>query len=520
MSAVPVPRPARCTTLLIGALGGEGGGVLTDWIVAAARAADLPVQATSIPGVAQRTGATTYYVELYPVPRHALDGLVPVMCLSPTPGDVDVFLCSELMEAARALAAGWITADTTVIASTHRVYATIEKMAQGDGRFDSARGQDALRRVARRALLVDLQAECARTGAAMSAVMLGALLGSAALPLRLEDAQAAVRASGRSVDASLRGLAAGFECTSVPAADGRAGVAATRGEDAAASAGPRGREPLTARRAAELGEARCRDYQDAAYAALYRERLARVCSRWPGDDAIARETARHLALLMCYEDVARVADLKSRPERIDRIRAEARAAAGEPVHVIEFFKPGWDEVADLLPARPAAWLRRRAARRGEPAVFRDGLQLRTTTATGWLRLRLMASLRAVRRRSSRFAAEQALIERWLAAVLQADDAGVAHEVARLARLVKGYADTHRRGRDNFVRILQTLVEPRAVAADALAAAIRDAHAQALSDPDSLRLDTALARHGIAPRPPRESVIRFVPRTATPTRRPG
>ncbi|RZI63743.1 MAG: indolepyruvate oxidoreductase, partial [Variovorax sp.] len=48
-------------TLLIGALGGEGGGVLTEWLVDIARHAGYAAQATSIPGVAQRTGATTYY---------------------------------------------------------------------------------------------------------------------------------------------------------------------------------------------------------------------------------------------------------------------------------------------------------------------------------------------------------------------------------------------------------------------------------------------------------------------------
>ena len=50
----------RPLTILIAALGGEGGGVLTDWIVAAAASQNFPVQSTSIPGVAQRTGATTY----------------------------------------------------------------------------------------------------------------------------------------------------------------------------------------------------------------------------------------------------------------------------------------------------------------------------------------------------------------------------------------------------------------------------------------------------------------------------
>jgi len=53
-------------TILIAALGGEGGGVLAEWLVETALQAGYPAQSTSIPGVAQRTGATTYYVEIYP----------------------------------------------------------------------------------------------------------------------------------------------------------------------------------------------------------------------------------------------------------------------------------------------------------------------------------------------------------------------------------------------------------------------------------------------------------------------
>ena len=55
--------------ILIHALGGEGGGVLMNWIVSAATAAGRKVQATSVPGVAQRTGSTTYYIEIAP-PGH------------------------------------------------------------------------------------------------------------------------------------------------------------------------------------------------------------------------------------------------------------------------------------------------------------------------------------------------------------------------------------------------------------------------------------------------------------------
>ena len=91
----------RPITLLIAALGGEGGGVLTDWIVTAAEAAGFPVQSTSIPGVAQRTGATTYYIEIFPVPARELGGKRPVLALTPGVGDIDVAVASELLEAGR-----------------------------------------------------------------------------------------------------------------------------------------------------------------------------------------------------------------------------------------------------------------------------------------------------------------------------------------------------------------------------------------------------------------------------------
>ena len=127
----PAERPL---TLLIAALGGEGGGVLADWIHVAAGAEGYPVQGTSIPGVAQRTGATTSYLESYPVAAASLGGRRPVMTLAPAPGYVDVMIASELLEAARAMQNGFVTPDrTTLIASSHRAFAVIEKSKPGTG---------------------------------------------------------------------------------------------------------------------------------------------------------------------------------------------------------------------------------------------------------------------------------------------------------------------------------------------------------------------------------------------------
>src|SRR6266446_2266124 len=202
---------ARPISVLIAALGGEGGGVLTDWIIAAAARCDLPVQSTSIPGVAQRTGATTYYIEIYPTPWRELGGKRPVLALSPGIGDIDMVVASEFLEAGCAIAGGFVTPERTlVIASTHRSHAIAEKMAMGDGRFDTARLTGAVDKNARSHVLFDMDAAATAARAMINSVMLGAIAASGRLPMPAEAFEAAIRA-GKSADANLRGFRAGFE---------------------------------------------------------------------------------------------------------------------------------------------------------------------------------------------------------------------------------------------------------------------------------------------------------------------
>jgi indolepyruvate ferredoxin oxidoreductase, beta subunit len=214
---------ARPVSLLIGALGGEGGGVLTDWIVAAALQSDLPVQSTSIPGVAQRTGATTYYIEVFPQTSRELGGRRPVLALSPGVGDVDMVVASEFLEAGRAVAGGFVTPDKTfVIASTHRFHAMAEKTAMGDGRFDAAKLMGAVERNAKAHVLFDMGAVAAAARAMINSVMLGAIAASGRLPIPAEAFEAAIRA-GKSADANLRGFKAGFEAAQAAGLPGSAG---------------------------------------------------------------------------------------------------------------------------------------------------------------------------------------------------------------------------------------------------------------------------------------------------------
>ena len=126
------------------------------------------------------------------------------------PGDVEIVLASELMEAARAVERGFVTPDRTLlIASTHRVFAMTEKIALGDGRADAASLLSACRDAAHRLVAFDMAALAEATGSALSAVLFGALAGSGALPFPRTAFEAAIRRGGVGVASSLSGVRGG-----------------------------------------------------------------------------------------------------------------------------------------------------------------------------------------------------------------------------------------------------------------------------------------------------------------------
>lgn len=454
---------ARVISVAVLAMGGEGGGVLADWLVGMAEAGGYVAQSTSVPGVAQRTGATIYYVEMFPD-----TGRAPVLALSPVPGDVDVVVASELMEAARAVQRGLVTPERTVlVASTHRVYSMTERTAMADGRADAGALLETCRGAAKRLVAADMRALAEGAGSVISASLFGALAGSGALPFPREAFEGAIRAGGVGVERSLAAFAAGFAA----AGEARAVAAA-----AAVS-------PVAAEIVAE-GVRRLTDYQDAAYADLYRRRLAGLGGE------VLEEVARHLALWMSFEDPIRVAQLKIRASRFERVRAEVRAAPGQIVRIREWMHPRVEEVAETLPG----WLGRAAlwgpVRGALGRATRRGRRVETTAVGGFLLLAAVAGLRRWRRGTARFRREDAAIEAWLE-VVRRSPLGV--EVARLQGLVKGYSDTHARGWGNFHRIMAVVpgLEGRADGG-AVLAGLREA---ALADDTGAKLGAALAEVG-------------------------
>lgn len=456
----------RPLSVAILALGGQGGGVLTKWLVDIAERNGYLAQSTYVAGVAQRTGATVYCVEVFPAARAAELGKKPVFTPYPVPGDVDVVVAGEMAETGRAIQKGFVTPNiTTLIASSHRVYSVVEKSALGDGIVDQGPVRELAAKAAKKFVCFDMQAAAENCDSVVSAVLLGAIAGTGALPFGRDTFEATIRAVGRAVDSNLLGFAAGYEQASrgesMAAVDGTAMMPPATPEGANGHA-------LQARIAAQFppvvgnvalhGALRALDYQDSAYAGSYLDRLASVLAldKDNGGDsqryALTAEVARQLALQMCYEDTLRVADLKTRAERMDRVRDQIGAEAAQPADVIEYFHPRYEEMCDTLPAALGARLHASTRmRRLMSPLFASGRNLATTKITGFTLLYALARIQRWRRGTYRFRVQEQLIDDWLRRIAGAlsESYDYALAVAECIEIVKGYGDTYERGLSRY-----------------------------------------------------------------------
>ena len=460
------------TSILIAALGGEGGGVLTDWLGDAARKAGYRVQCTSIPGVAQRTGATTYYIEL------ADSKSTNPLALTPMPGMVDLMIASELMESARAMQSGYVTPNrTTLITSSHRVYATSEKSMMGDGRFDRDRLREAVLKMAQKAVLFDMDKLVQESKSGISSVMLGAVAASGVLKISREIYEEIIKESGIAVQANLKGFALGYELTNKLNAPDYPQESPTVRPMLKSSKSVqqlldvmKSKFPNETHFYVEQGILRLVDYQNLNYAKQYVERLEPILELDKKVGGIHQgykllcETARHLALRMSFEDLARVADLKSRKTRFARIRKDLDAKDHEPLVVTEYLKPGLEEFCGFMPAVIAGPILKWAERNEKLNSFNVGIYLKTSRLHGFLLLWLVAKMSVFRKSGHRFKMEQENINRWLHIIDSAAQISYSFglQVVECASMIKGYSGTYRKGLKDFNRIIQEIIEPAIV----------------------------------------------------------
>jgi indolepyruvate ferredoxin oxidoreductase beta subunit len=524
--ATRTPGDGGVIKLAVLAVGGQGGGVLSDWIVDVAERNGYLAQSTSVAGVAQRTGATIYYVEMCPDA-----GRMPIFALSPSQGDVDILIAAELMEAGRAIMRGFVTPEkTTLIASSHRIAAVSEKIEPGDGRASSAKVRETAELASKRFVAFDMEKVAVDAGSMISASLFGALAGSGALPFPRETYEQTIATSGRGVKQSLAAFAGGYEGAQGRAVQVAKPVVAGGPEDKAAAHGPLSsatatasqtpaagsgsavagpgrlvegwrhlvarvdRLPEAVRDMAHRGLRKVVDYQDEAYGREYLDRLERAVERDSASHgfALSIAAAKHLANALCYDDMIRVADLKTRSTRGQRVRREVGVKDDAILQTTEYFHPRVEEFCGTLPARLGRYIEDRP----KLAAFIDrrinrGRRIRTDSFSGFAMLWVVGGMRRWRRRLLRHRVEQAHLDRWydLALGTVAVDYALAVEILNCRRLIKGYSDTHVRSHSKFDRVLSALpmLKGRPDAADWL----RRLREAALKDEKGDMLDGAL-----------------------------
>lgn len=440
--------------VLIGTVGGQGGGVLSDWLIHGLLNAGWDAMSVGLLGMSQRGGTVTYYCEASPEKKPGR-----VNSVFAVPGDVNMIIGQELLELGRFLSMGYAAPDCIIVGNTRRTLATLEKMPAENGIYDSSVIISAAKQLSPdHHYLCDAQEVVASAGLSelsSNALLLGMAVGSPTLQLTAPPFFDAIRSSRVNVEANLKAFEMGFALA-------KAGNSSTVADEAQQS----GKQPdpvvllaedrqwherierHLAGSAAELvtllreATSFLADYQDEDYAAEYLKRVEQI-NRLPGMRPAAVEAfARQAALWMGYEDIPRVAQLKVAPQRLSGLHAEHSRSGTDTVKVTEFLCPDLEQVRGLLPTRWTYLLDRHFGG-GQDKAW--AMRIDTTSVRGYWMLKLLSGLRRWRRHSSRYQEEMQALERWTGYIRswQARSPELGQLVAEAGRVVKGYGRVRR-----------------------------------------------------------------------------
>ena len=475
--------------VLIPAVGGQGGGVLTEWVVQAFFLEDFDAQGISLPGLSQRGGSTVYYLEAHPKPESEDKSII--FAQFPVPGEVDIILAQEFLELGRALELGYGSDKTTIVTSTHRIYSTLEKMPIGSGIYSD----ENLRKLAAgfSSKFIEINAlELSKANGmdelAVNAILLGALSASGAVPIDKRSFIRSIEMVGVAVNASLKAFEVGWEYAQMNYDPNIALSSkwssfieerANKLEDKekkdymARVSNIESEYPENLKEILAESVYRLIDYQDIDYADQYLSEVNSIKiidAETKGTSYILTELfAKNLALLMSYEDGIRVAELKIKSDRFKRIREEMRVKDDQVFHVVDYLKPDAEEIYGLLPNILVApvlsftqsrlfkkiWWRKKPLTMGQTPV--------TNSFSGYMRLWMLTKIKFLRPYSFRYKKEYKLIKSYTEAINKyaSYDYKVACLVAKSAQMVKGYGKVRRRTMDAFYRFVDNIISPLA-----------------------------------------------------------
>lgn len=449
------------------AVGGDGGSVLSNWIVKTAEDNGYWAQSTSIAGVAQRTGATVYYMELMPKKALEKDGVLqtPVLAQMPAPFDIDIVMATEIMEAGRALYRDFVSDKTTLIFSTNRNLAIKEKETPGDGILDGRGIVELAQKHAKKTLYGNLKAIAQKNKSVISASMFGALAASRVLPFTKEQFTATIAKTKIAVEASTRTFNDTYdyitdfikqpkpyeptikptELTEMPVRDENTYVNSFIQQIKIDF-------PEVLHDIVYAGTLHLMDWQNGSWAQEYLDKLKPFVDKDSGEYRLSYQIARYLAIGMAYDDLIFVADQKTRTERFKEVYDQIEANEDDIVHTLDYLHPSFPEFYGFLPKnmglrvsknkRMEAWFKKR--------MDKDR-RIKSTNLFWYTMLYILGGMKKWRLKTLRHFEEMENVKGWLTRIEQLADKhyDLAVHIAKTYRLKKGYGDTYDRGQSKF-----------------------------------------------------------------------
>ena len=469
--------------ILIPAVGGQGGGILTEWLIKAFEAENYDVQGISLPGLSQRGGSTTYYIEAFPNDNNT----EIIFSQYPLPGDIDLILSQELLELGRVLKEGYGSDKTTIISSTHRTYSTQEKLPISSGIYSEEVLTNFAKEFSGEFIGIETLELARQNGMdelAANAILIGALSSAGLLPLRKESFQNAIESVGIAVKINLKAFDVGYDHALNNKTGSGAGVDKSDFENNELKyISANDREKIETAISSLTGfypdflvplisEAvvRLADYQGFWYSDKYLsyiDRIRTIDDSNPNQDfKLCENVIKNLALLMSYEDGIRVSELKIRDERFKRIKEEMMIKDNQVFSVVDYLKPDAEEVYGLFPnfmIAPAVYLINTGAfkiiwRKKEPLTISQ--KPVTTSFFGFFRVWLLSKLRFMRPYSYRYRNEHRIIDIYLDSVdkYARVDYDLGTLVSRSGSVIKGYGRVRRRTIEAFLRLNKNVLE--------------------------------------------------------------
>ncbi|MCT1531922.1 indolepyruvate oxidoreductase subunit beta family protein [Sphingobacterium daejeonense] len=469
------------------AVGGDGGGVLTQWIVQLASKNGYWAQSTTIAGVAQRTGSTVYYLELFPeaaIPMIEGKKVSPVLAQMPAPEDVDVVMATELIEAGRAIQRGFVSKKTTLIFSTHRNLAIQEKEKPGDGILDGTSIFELSRKYAKTSVYANLKELADNNKSVISATLFGALAASNALPFGVEQFENTIKEGGVAVPTSLAAFKAAFGLVGLGLSAKEATPYVPELKPAVFDQMPETTQskklnevlaeirtyfPVQTHSVIFAGVKHVLEWGNVSWAMEYVNKLKRFAEidkrHLDKQSQLTQSVARYLALAMAYDDLVNVADIKTRKERWETVFGQVGAKKGEIVKTTDYFHPRFEEVFGFMPVKLGRKLEKSESAQRFFTKYLDKDRRMNTHNVFWFTiLYTIGGMKGYRKKTLRHAEEMANIDGWFDRLNKVVEVNydLAVQLARTYRLKKGYGDTYARGHSKFKMLNEFVMKHQAI----------------------------------------------------------